>query len=356
MPHSDSPTKTDILITVEDGVYLRHCIDDVLLWLANDVESPIQRALRVVIPPQILNFRAQLNDLIPRIYYRSEPFSLSEADLSILRRALLHRRRAYVADNEALRVKTSSGDILEQLQARLEPIERMMNEDWFKSGKPCRLPRLTDFLSIQEAYLQRTDALAQLPLLFDEKFGILRSPSQFLPNLTLARLEAELRGTCVSVAFIDIDDFKAFNAEFGEFIVDKSVLPVFMNCMEAHVNSHGSAYRFGGDEYMFLLPNCPHESAVASCKDFQTKLPDLVFQGITKHLTVSIGLCTSGPDSPLTDRELQQRATDAKQVAKKAGKNCIAWKDGDILGELERFRIKCIHIRTKRCSFRIRIA
>lgn len=318
----------------EDRMYLRHCIDDVQAWLTNDVEYPLKRALKVVIPSEVTDFKAQLNGLISRIYAYT-PFSPSEDDLSILRRAILHRRRSYVAQNEALQLKTSHADILQQLQDRLAPLERMMNEDWFKSGKPCQLPRLTDFLSIQEVYLQRKEALAPLPPEYDEKFGILLSPSQFLPRLALARLEAELRGTSISVGFIDIDDFKSFNTAYGEFIVDKNVLPVFMRCIEAHVHSQGYAFRFGGDEYMLILPNFPHEYAVTNCAAFQRKLPSLIFQGISKSLSVSIGLCTSGPDSPLTDRELQQRATDAKQAAKKAGKNCIAWIDGDLLGKTQ---------------------
>jgi diguanylate cyclase (GGDEF)-like protein len=193
------------------------------------------------------------------------------------------------------------------------------------------LRSITDFLSIKEIYSLQKDNLSAPEPEYDEKFGILLSPAQFLRRLALARIESRLRGTSISIAFIDIDNFKQFNKEYGEFIVDRSVLPIFMRSMEAHVHSHGFAFRFGGDEYMILFPNLSHLSAVESCGSYQQKLPSLHFPGVSRQLTVSIGLCTAGPDSPLTDREIQKLATDAKQVAKDAGKNRIAWIDGSAL-------------------------
>ena len=208
-----------------------------------------------------------------------------------------------------------------------------MKSDWFLAGKPCGIPRITDFVSIQEVYSLMRDTLLPPQIEYDEKFGILLSPSQFLRRLALARREGDLRGTPVSIAFIDIDDFKSFNSKYGEFIVDKSVLPVLMRRMEAHVHAQGFAFRFGGDEYMMLLPNLNREQAISSCIAFQRSLASLKFVGADKPLSVSIGLCTSEADSPLTNRELQQRATDAKQIAKRNEKNCVAWVNGDVLIE-----------------------
>jgi hypothetical protein len=43
---------------------------------------------------------------------------------------------------------------------------------------------------------------------------------------------------------------------------------------------------------------------------------------------VSIGLCIVEPDCPLTDRELRDRASEAKKFAKDHGRNCIATYQG----------------------------
>ena len=53
------------------------------------------------------------------------------------------------------------------------------------------------------------------------------------------------------------------------------------------------------------------------------KYPDI--DGST---TVSIGVCIAGPDCSLTDRELRDRANQAKKFAKDHDKNCLATYDG----------------------------
>ena len=52
----------------------------------------------------------------------------------------------------------------------------------------------------------------------------------------------------------NIDKFKDFNTKYGETQIDVRLLPRFMAALEAHVYSRGFAYRFGGDEYVVLLP------------------------------------------------------------------------------------------------------
>ena len=49
---------------------------------------------------------------------------------------------------------------------------------------------------------------------------------------------------------------------------------------------------------------------------------------IEGNATVSIGVCIAEPDCPLTDRELRDRANQAKKFAKEHGKNCIATFEG----------------------------
>ena len=54
--------------------------------------------------------------------------------------------------------------------------------------------------------------------------------------------------TLLAVAFLDIDDFKRFNSDYGETKVDRNLLTRFMQVLEAHVYHHGFAYRQGGKE------------------------------------------------------------------------------------------------------------
>src|SRR3989442_3298666 len=100
-----------------------------------------------------------------------------------------------------------------------------------------------------------------------------------------------------------------------------------MRTIEAHVYSHGWAYRFGGDEYLLLLPNMDLKVAGDFLQTLQERLRSLEFQGIHgihERIAVSIGLCLVTPDSFLTDREAQEKANRAIQHAKQGSKNWIA--------------------------------
>lgn len=166
---------------------------------------------------------------------------------------------------------------------------------------------------------------------YDEKFHILQSPTQFLPRLRECRIESWLRQTEITVAFIDIDNFKSFNNKYTESIVDRDVLPRIMQTIESHTYSRGWAYRFGGDEYILLLPNMGQGAAEQFLLELQARLRSLVIAAIDEDITVSIGLCTVAADSFLTDMEIQEAANKAKEHAKKVGrKNRIGMYKGPL--------------------------
>src|SRR2546425_702086 len=100
-----------------------------------------------------------------------------------------------------------------------------------------------------------------------------------------------LRGGAVLVGYIDIDSFKAFNTKYGETSVDRYLLPRFMRTLEAHTLFHGHTYRFGGDEYMVLLPNMSFDHGMNFLADLPRKLSVLDYGEITEKTTVSIGVC-----------------------------------------------------------------
>ena len=127
----------------------------------------------------------------------------------------------------------------------------------------------------------------------------------------------------------DIDNFKALNTQYTEAKVDRNLLPRFTSAIEAHVYHHGFAYRQGGDEYLILLPSMSRAFALAFLDELRCKLAALRYPLIEGSTTVSIGVCIAGPDCPLTDRELWERANQAKEFAKKNGRNCIATFDGE---------------------------
>jgi diguanylate cyclase (GGDEF)-like protein len=159
------------------------------------------------------------------------------------------------------------------------------------------------------------------PRVFDEKFHILEAPSLALPDLAYYRHRCQIRHASVGLAFADIDSFKAVNTRLSETVVDAKVLPPFMELIEGWAFARAHAYRFGGDEYVLLLPNADRELCVALLGDLVARVRAADFGGT--RLEITVGVCVVDPDSYLTDREVLTRANEAKQSAKLVAKGKI---------------------------------
>ena len=297
-------------------------------WLVKNVDNPVKQGLGH--QPQVLvDFFANLILLRSLLNTRSS-MDIEPELLPILKAVIIHSRRTEAFDIEKRSQLTFNHELRTKLEERLKLISDVMSQDWFINTQSSNSPRITDFLSIQysEAIMMKNNSLQFRARDLDEKFQILTAPSLFLPDLAYYRTTCNLRGVPLCVAYLDIDDFKQFNTNYGEPRVDRDVLPKFMSALEAHVYSHGHAYRFGGDEYVVILPNMSSSQTTNLFRSFQKKLLRLKYFEIDEHTEVSIGVFEVTENSIQTDREIEERAAFAKNFAKQSGKNCIAtYKD-----------------------------
>jgi diguanylate cyclase (GGDEF)-like protein len=128
-----------------------------------------------------------------------------------------------------------------------------------------------------------------------------------------------------TVVMIDIDDFKSVNDTYGHAQGD-AVLVSLSNIFLDHLRTDVDiACRYGGDEFLLLLPNTPASGALVVMhrilglvEQMHTETPD----GKIFHCHVSIGLACypeHGTDSVL----VLKHADDALYAAKRTGKNRI---------------------------------
>jgi diguanylate cyclase (GGDEF)-like protein len=239
----------------------------------------------------------------------------------LFKQMLLLYRRVRATYVEGLLVKSFDPEMTAALRQEIDELDAAVNQSWFRTLDDRRIPKLKDILPLQ--LIEEWGGSAPLPArAYDEKFRILYAPTLFLQDLAYFRSKCEARDVPVAVVFLDIDHFKSFNEKYSETLIDRNVLPRFMQTIEAHVYHHGYAYRQGGDEYLNLLPSLSKTLAVAFLDELRQKLAELEYPEISEKTTVSIGLCIAQPDSPFTDRELLERANQAKKEAKKT-RNCI---------------------------------
>jgi len=126
--------------------------------------------------------------------------------------------------------------------------------------------------------------------------------------LDSAIAQAAQQDECVGVLFIDLNGFKGINDGYGHAAGDK-VLTTVATRIAARVRNGDIVCRYGGDEFVVILPNVPDAGAVTRVADAireRISLPCWT-QGNEQHLTAAIGeaLC---PHDGRTSGELLRRA------------------------------------------------
>jgi diguanylate cyclase (GGDEF)-like protein len=121
---------------------------------------------------------------------------------------------------------------------------------------------------------------------------------------------------------IDVDYFKQINDRFGHEVGDRVLVAVAKEISE-NARSYDSAARWGGDEFLVLLPHCTLESLrgigeriIAAVHTISSKLG---VEGLT--VTASIGGYLA--DVEEDQLEIFERADKALYLAKASGRNCI---------------------------------
>jgi two-component system cell cycle response regulator len=128
-----------------------------------------------------------------------------------------------------------------------------------------------------------------------------------------------------SLLMIDVDDFKKVNDEYGHPAGD-AVLKELAGIIKETVRSVDSVGRYGGEEFVAVLPHTAHELAVETAERVRRRIHEHVFlAGESKvHVTVSAGVASypsAKVDSPAT---LIREADQALYRAKEAGRDRVA--------------------------------
>jgi diguanylate cyclase (GGDEF)-like protein len=127
----------------------------------------------------------------------------------------------------------------------------------------------------------------------------------------------------LAILVIDIDYFKNYNDNYGHLQGDQ-VLMRLGKILLTVLDSSAMAFRYGGEEFVVLLPKYHHDDAAAIAESIRSNFQEEEFIPAAHSLvqvTVSIGLTTLQPND--TAEELFQRADKALYKAKTLGRNQV---------------------------------
>jgi diguanylate cyclase (GGDEF)-like protein len=135
-----------------------------------------------------------------------------------------------------------------------------------------------------------------------------------------------------SLLFIDLDYFKHVNDVHGHLVGSK-LLAELGHVIQKHLRLIDLAFRYGGDEFVILLPQTTKAAAIAVAKRLHALICKHVYmqeEGLNLQVTASFGVA-SFPADATTKADLIGLADQAMYEVKKHSRNNIAVAHGGLL-------------------------
>jgi diguanylate cyclase (GGDEF)-like protein len=121
-----------------------------------------------------------------------------------------------------------------------------------------------------------------------------------------------------SAIFIDIDNFRSFNNEYGHSVGDKVLIDV-SEAIKNGIRKNDRAYRYGGEEIVIILKACDKEEAFIVAEKIRNNVRSIDNSPLPK-ITISLGV-SGYPNDGQNVEEIIQACDEALLYAKKNGKN-----------------------------------
>jgi two-component system cell cycle response regulator len=137
--------------------------------------------------------------------------------------------------------------------------------------------------------------------------------------------QAQRYGHSYCAMLCDVDFFKAHNDTYGHLAGDE-VLKRVADVISEHLRGGDLAYRYGGEEFLIVLPEQSLESGVSIADRLRRAVEDL---GMSHErnppgvVTISLGVAALSAGEPKSADELLKEADEALYRAKESGRNCV---------------------------------
>ena len=131
-------------------------------------------------------------------------------------------------------------------------------------------------------------------------------------------------GNPLSVVLADLDHFKDVNDTFGHLAGDEALCEAYRRMAKA-MRPYDMIGRYGGEEFLIVLPGCDEPGALHFCERLRGQLADapIAYKGEEISVTVSVGAVVREHNESDDCQALLQAADQALYRAKRGGRNRV---------------------------------
>lgn len=132
----------------------------------------------------------------------------------------------------------------------------------------------------------------------------------------------------ISLIMIDIDFFKQYNDHYGHQLGDDCLIKIAQKLSESVKRKVDLVVRYGGEEFVCILPKTPIEDAVNIAEALRKNVLSLqiphAFSAAGEYVTVSLGVTTATPDKDTLPDSLIKAADEALYKSKESGRDRVS--------------------------------
>lgn len=190
----------------------------------------------------------------------------------------------------------------------------------------ARISIILQMIGLQEKLLQLSNT--------DELTG-LANRRYFFPVINREIVQAKLKCDPLTVMILDIDHFKSINDTYGHIGGDE-VLKQLAKILRENVYPLDVVVRFGGEEFIILMPQTPHDKAFLAAEKLRKIIDKWQWEvsGEKISIAVSIGLAEFDSNNMVDSKGLIASADTALYAAKKQGRNrVVCWDEVKSMGD-----------------------
>ncbi len=216
-----------------------------------------------------------------------------------------------------LTAKTEQKDLVEGMEAGADDY---LTKPFNTHELRVRLRAGRRILDLQEQLLEAQEALREQAT-HDGLTG-LWNRTTILEILQKEAARSERENFPLAVLMADLDNFKMINDTYGHLAGDQ-VLRESARRMRSNVRTYDAIGRYGGEEFLVVLPGCDESGGVAQAERLRESIGS---QPVTTTdgdipVTCSLGLSWAPRCRPGTRKELLRSADAALYTAKRSGRN-----------------------------------